>query len=137
LNWTGGLIQSIASREFCPGCRDKMYDAGVAIRARQSFSCDEIIGNLESMVSCLDRIEKIKRTGNFLKLAAWTCFTMFGVSLILSIISNYTNDITFVALLRRYAHPVQIAIGSVGVGVAFLIGAALCGWISPGRRAQI
>jgi hypothetical protein len=137
LNWTGGLISSLASREFCSACRDKMHEAGTAFRAGKLISCDEVIGSLERMVRCLDRIEQIKQAGNVLKLSAWGCFTMLGVSLILGVVGNYTNDVTFATLLQRYAHPLEIAAGSAAVGLLLLAGFAVCSWISPGKRVRI
>ncbi len=137
LNLTGGLFSGLASREFCDECKAKIYRAGPGSRASKSFSCSELIDNLQSMVKCLDRIEKIKRVGNALKLAASAAFTLFGVSLISNVLVNYTSDITFGELVRRYLHPIEIAVASVVAGILFLIGFAFCRWVSPGKRVEI
>ena len=137
LDWTGGLFNSLVSRHLCRDCRERIYHAGVAARASRHFSCDELIDNLEAMVNFLDRLANVKRVSKVFRLGASVCFTLFGVSLLSNILVNYTNDITFIELVRRYTHPLEIAAISIGMGIICLVGFALCRWISPRRGTEI
>jgi hypothetical protein len=134
---TGGLFTTLTTRELCKECSDKIYEAGAAPRASRSFSCDELIVNLEAMTRCLDRLESVKETGNRLKLAASAAFGVFGVSMVSNVLANYTDDITFIALVKKYLHPLEVALFSITAGVLLLAGVALCVWVSPRKWNRI